>query len=450
MISQTNKSTFGFALLMAALAALGPFSVDTYFPSFPAIARHFQVTPLQVQSTLSFYLAALSVMSLFHGAISDSFGRRPVILCSLIFYTLTALACPFAPNFGVLLLCRTIQGLAGGSGMIVGRAMIRDRFQGHEAQKFLAQVTIVSGLAPVVAPVLGGWLHVWFGWRGPFLFLALLGGVVLLACYLGMPESLPKERRHRFHPATLTRGYLQVLRNPGFLALSLSLSLGGGGFLLYVATAPDVVLNILKLTETQFAWLFVPNVSGLILGSIITTRVAGRVASRHLVQIGFAFMAAAALLNLGYSYFFTPRVPWAVLPLFLHTLGFALCAPIAVILSLDLFPRRRGLASSLQGFLQTVVFALVSSVIARLVYGSGFKHAVVMALMLAINWLGWRLFLKQHPWPPQDPLRPDGPDKAPGVAGIEAGVEWRLDAPEDIGEPPHGSSEVEAGQKLAL
>jgi DHA1 family bicyclomycin/chloramphenicol resistance-like MFS transporter len=292
--------------------------------------------------------------------------------------------------------------------MIVGRAMVRDRFQGAEAQKFIAEVAIVSGLAPAIAPVIGGWLHVWFGWRGPFLLLALLGLVMLTACYWALPESLPKEARQPFHPGALTRGYLQVLRVPSFLALSLSLSLGGGGFLLYVSTAPDVVLNILKLSETQFAWLFIPTVSGLILGSVVTARVAGHISFPRMARMGVLLMVAAAAVNLAYNYLFTPRVPWAVLPLFLHTLGFALFAPVGTILALDLFPRRRGLASSLQGFMQMLLFALLSGFIARLVYSSGFKHALAMALMLALNLIGWRYFLKHHPWPAK-PLAGIGP-----------------------------------------
>jgi DHA1 family bicyclomycin/chloramphenicol resistance-like MFS transporter len=391
---------------MAAMAALGPFSVDTYFPSFPAIGEHFKVTPAQVQSTLSLYLLTLSGMSLFHGALSDSFGRRPIILASLGVYTLTAILCPLSPNFTTLLVCRAVQGLAGGSGMIVGRALIRDQFEGADAQRFIAQVTVVSGLAPVIAPILGGWLHVWLGWRGPFLLLAVLGVAVFLACWIGLPESLPPEKRQPFHPATLARGYWEVSRDLGFVSISMALSLGAGGFLLYVATAPDVVLNILKLSETQFAWLFTPNVSGLILGSYITTRVVGRISSRRLVGIGFALMGTAAAANLAYNYCFVPRVPWAVLPLFLHTLGFSLCAPISVVLSLDLFPQRRGLASSLQGFLQMIVFTVISGFIARAVYGSALKHAAAMAIMLLLNAAGWLCFLKRHPWSSSPPPKP--------------------------------------------
>lgn len=388
---------WGFALIMGALAALGPFSVDTYFPSFPAIATHFGVSQLQVQSTLSLYLTALAVMSLFHGALSDSFGRRPVILVSLVLYTLMALACPLAPSFGWLLAFRFVQGLAGGAGMIVGRAVIRDRFHGQTAHRFMAQVTMVSAFAPAVAPVLGGWLHVWFGWRGPFLFLSLMGTALLLACFFALPESLPTESRQAFHPAHLTRGYWTLVRHRGFLALCLALSMGGGAFLLYVATAPDMVLNILSLSETQFGWLFGPLVLGFLLGSALTARLAGRVPVYRLTAWGYSLMTVAVVCNVLANLLHITRVPWAVAPLFLYTLGFSLFAPIGTLLVVELFPHRRGMASSLQGFAQIIVFAAISAFLAPVVYASGLKHALAMAAMLVLNCLAWRFFRLRHP-----------------------------------------------------
>jgi DHA1 family bicyclomycin/chloramphenicol resistance-like MFS transporter len=385
-----------FALLMAALAALGPFSVDTYFPSFPAIAAYYRVSLLEVQSTLTLYLVALAVMSLFHGALSDSFGRRRIILVCLGVYVVTALLCPLAPKFGYLLFWRVAQGLAAGAGMIVGRAIIRDCFEGAAAQRFMAQVTMVSALAPAVAPVLGGWLHVWFGWRGPFVFLGALGTAVLLACWRWMPESLPVTARQSFHPGKLLRSYGQVATHPGFVTLSLAMGLGGSGFLLYVASAPDVVLNILHLTPTQFGWLFVPNVAGLILGSAVASRLAGRIAPLQMVHYGYFCMAAAAAVNVLYHFFLPARIPWSVAPLALYTFGFALFAPVATVMCLDIFPERRGLASSLQGCIQLVMFALVSSLIARLVFGSALKHAVAMAIAVGLNWLCWWAFRHLH------------------------------------------------------
>jgi DHA1 family bicyclomycin/chloramphenicol resistance-like MFS transporter len=377
------------ALIIAALSTLGPFSTDTYFPSFPALAAHFHVSIIQVQSTLSFYLIALAMMNLFHGSLSDSFGRRSVIEVTLAVYIVSALACVVAPSFGWLLFLRVIQGLAAGAGMIVSRAMIRDLFHGVEAQQLMSQVAMLGGAGPIIAPIFGGWLHVWFGWRGPFVFLGLLGIALLCACRFGLPESLPTHLRHTFHPGKLSRAYLATLKNPAFLLSCFALAFGGGGFLLYVATAPDVVLNIFHLSETQFGWLFVPLISGLILGSAVGSKLMGRIPPARLVRLGFGLMAAGAAVNIAASLWLAPRVPWAVLPLTLYTFGFSFVAPVTTIEGLDMIPQRKGLAASLQGFTQILVFALISGFVARLVYHSGPKHAVGLTVLMGLSWLAY-------------------------------------------------------------
>ncbi len=379
-------------LILAGLAALGPFSIDTYFPSFGAIGEHFGVSPLQVQGTLTYYLVAMAFMMLFHGALSDSFGRRPVILVSLTVYTAAALGCALAPSFGFLLGFRMLQGVAAGAGIIVGRAIIRDRFEGSEAHKLMAQVTMLFGLAPAVAPVLGGYLHSFFGWQSVFIFLTLFGLSLLTACTLVLPETLPTAARTPFHPAPLARTYLSIFGSARFVALVLSLGFGFGGFLVYVASSSDFVLNILGLSETGFAWLFVPIVIGLVGGSWLVNLTAGRIPTDRMALYGYALMLTGAAFNLGYNALFTPQVPWAVLPIVFYTLGVSLQGPILTLYALDLFPKSLGLAASLQGFLQTMLFAGVSSLVVPLVVGSGVRYALVMALMLTLNYLGWRYF----------------------------------------------------------
>jgi MFS transporter, DHA1 family, multidrug resistance protein len=378
------------AIVVAALSALGPFSVDTYFPSFPALAAHFSVSQLQIQMTLSAYLAALAAMNLFHGSLSDSFGRQRVILTALGVYSVSAAGCLWAPSFGWLLALRVIQGLAAGAGMIVSRAVIRDLFEGVAAHRLMAQAAMLSGLAPVVAPILGGWLHVWFGWRGAFGFLALLGIALWCACRVGLPETLPANLRHPFHPGKLARAYVSTLRQPSFTLMCLAMAAGGGGFLLYVATAPDVVLNILHLSETQFGWLFVPLVAGLILGSAVSGKLAGRIEPARAVRMGFLLMAVGAGVNLLVNALAVARIPWAVLPLTIYTFGFSLMVPVVTVESLDLVPHRRGLAASLQGFSHVLVFALISGFAAPLVYGSGLKHAAGLAAMMALSYGAYR------------------------------------------------------------
>lgn len=377
-------------LVIAALSTLGPFSIDTYFPSFPALATHFGVTELEMQSTLSVYLVALAVMNLFHGALSDSFGRQRVLLVALGVYSASALACVMAPSFGWLLGLRVAQGMAGGAGMIVSRAVIRDLFHGAEAQRLMAQVAMLTGLGPAVAPIVGGWLQVWFDWRGPFVFLGALGLGLWGACRYVLPESLPRHARQPFHPGRLFRAYLETSRHPAFILSCLSLACGGGGFLLYVATAPDVALNILHLTATQFGWLFIPIVSGLMAGSAVCSRLAGRVPSARLARHGFVVMAIGAALNVAVNLAPEPRVPWAVLPLTVYTFGFSLVAPVVTIAGLDLFPQRRGLAASLQGFIHVLVFALISSAVAPLVHGSGLRHAWCLALLMFLSWASYQ------------------------------------------------------------
>ncbi len=391
---RVNMKIARYAILLGGLGALGPFSIDTYFPSFSAMARHFAVSEADVQLTLSVYLTALAVMTLVHGPLSDAFGRRRVIVAALSLYTVTAIACALAPSFGWLLAARALQGLAGGAGMIVGRAIVRDVFEGARAQRLMAQMTMVVGLAPAVAPVVGGLLHAAFGWRASFGFLALLGAILTLGSLWLLPETLPGSERRPLRAVPLARAYGRVALDPGFQALSLSLAFGSGGFLIYVASAADFVPNVLGLGATQYGWLFMPIVTGLIAGSAVVSRVAENVRPTTLVGLGLAIMTAGAALNLAVNALPLPPVPWLLLPLPLYTFGLALQAPAVTIFALDLYPARRGMAASVQAFVQTAVFALIASVLAPRLFASGPSHAVAMLALLVGTVLGWLAFVR--------------------------------------------------------
>jgi DHA1 family bicyclomycin/chloramphenicol resistance-like MFS transporter len=225
---------------------------------------------------------------------------------------------------------------------------------------------------------------------GPFLFLAVLGAALWVACWALLPESLPVNRRQPFYPNVLMHSYVETLVHTRFVLLCLAMALAGGGFLLYVGTASDVVLNILKLGPTQFGWMFGPIVSGLIIGSVASSRMAGRVSGLTTVSVGFGIMALGAVINLVVN-FPTVGVPVVckVFPLSIYTFGFALVAPVLTIQSLDLFPTRRGLASSMQGFSHVLVFALISGLAASMVYGSGLKHAVGLVILMGASVLAF-------------------------------------------------------------
>jgi DHA1 family bicyclomycin/chloramphenicol resistance-like MFS transporter len=378
-------------VVLAFLGMAGALAIDTYLPSMPAIGREFDVGPVAVQQTLSVFLFTFAFMMLFYGTLSDSFGRRRVILVALVLYTIGSLGAVFAPTFGWLLACRALQGLSAGAGSVVGQAIVQDRFSGAQAQKMMSNMMMVFGLAPAIAPILGGWLHVHFGWRSTFLFLAAFGVLLIVLTLRLLPESLPVEKRHDFHPGTIARNYLKVLRHPQFLLLSLSVGMAFGGLSLYIGSAANFVMVILGLPETAFAWMFIPLIGGMVLGSAWGGKRAATMAPARMKWIGFATMLVAAVINIGYNALFPAAVPWAVLPLAIYTFGLAVAMPAVQMSALGLFPDNRGLASSMLGFIQMMSFALVSGLVAPLLFDSAFKLACGVGVGLVLSFAAWRL-----------------------------------------------------------
>lgn len=370
---------------------VGALAIDTYLPSIPAIGQEFQVGPLAVQQTLSLFLFAFAFMMLFYGTLSDSFGRRRVLLAALTVYTIASIGAAFAPTFGFLLGCRVLQGLSAGAGSVLSAAIVQDRFSGAQAQKMMSHIMMVFGLAPAIAPVLGGYLHMAFGWRSTFVFLFIFGLALMLLVYRTLPESLPAEKRHVFHPGTIARNYLMVLKRGKFVLLALTLGMAFGGLSLYIGSAANFVMGILGKSETGFAWLFIPLIGGMVLGSALSGKFAARYSPVTLVKVGFALMGSAGAVSVAYNSFYVAETPWAVLPLAVYTFGLAIAMPAIQVKALSLFPDNRGLAASMQGFIQMMSFALVSGFLAPVLFDSALKLAYGLAGTLAVSYLFWRM-----------------------------------------------------------
>lgn len=388
---------WALAVLLALLGTLGPFSIDTYLPAFSGIARSLGATPAEMQQTLSAYLFGFAFMNLFHGALSDSLGRRPVVLWGIAVFTLASAGCAMSQSIGQLVFFRALQGLSAGAGIVVSRAVIRDMFAPAQAQKVMSQVTIYFGVAPAVAPLIGGWLFVHLDWHSIFWFLTLVGAALWAANYKLLPETLHLSHRQPFEVKHLMRGYWQLGSNPRFLLLALASGIPFNGMFLYVLSAPAFLGEHLQLAPTDFFWLFLLTIAGIMMGAWLSGRMAGRLPPKQQIRYGFSVMLLTSVVNVAANFVWVPQASWAMFPIALFAFGWALMVPVVTLQVLDLYPERRGMASSLQAFVGSTANGIVAGVVAPLVMHSTRALAVTSLGMLGIGLLAW-LYLHKR-WP---------------------------------------------------
>ena len=388
---------WALAVLLALLGMLGPFSIDTYLPAFSGIARSLGATPAEMQQTLSAYLFGFAFMNLFHGALSDSLGRRPVVLWGIAVFTLASAGCAMSQSIGQLVFFRALQGLSTGAGIVVSRAVIRDMFAPAQAQKVMSQVTIYFGVAPAVAPLIGGWLFVHLDWQSIFWFLTLVGAALWAANYKLLPETLHLSHRQPFEVKHLMRGYWQLGSNPRFLLLALASGIPFNGMFLYVLSAPAFLGEHLQLAPPDFFWLFLLTIAGIMTGAWLSGRMAGRLPPKQQIRYGFSVMLLTSVVNVAANFVWVPQASWAMFPIALFAFGWALMVPVVMLLVLDLYPERRGMASSLQAFVGSTANGIVAGVVTPLVMHSTRALAVTSLGMLGVGLLAW-LYLHRR-WP---------------------------------------------------
>ncbi|MBS0193450.1 MAG: multidrug effflux MFS transporter [Proteobacteria bacterium] len=396
------------AFVLGALAMFGPFSIDTFFPAFGAMAKDFGVGQMAMQQTISVYLIAYAAASLFHGALSDAYGRRRIILSGLTVFALASVGCALSRTLETLLAWRALQGLSAGVGLIVGRAVIRDCLHGHDAQKMMSSVSMIFSIAPAIAPMVGGFILGWGGWHDTFWFLVLFAVALWLATFFALPETHPPAARIAFHPDTLLASFRTMLGNRAFVKLALAGSMNFNALFLYISSVPVFVPGLLGLDEHQYSWFFAPTIAGMMLGAFASGRMAGRVDGLRMANWGWAIGGVAGAINIAFNLLasdlhplpFTAfgvhlLLPLAVLPVSLTAFGIALVFPILTLALLDMYPQQRGGASSAQAFIGLILNAIVAGVIAPFVapaHGShlGLRLATTAAGFTFIGWLLWR------------------------------------------------------------
>ena len=379
-------------MLLAGLGMVGPFAIDAYLPAFAGpegIAQTLGATPLQMQQTLSAYLLAFAVMNLFHGALADSFGRRPVVLGGVALFTLASIGCALSQTITQLIVCRALQGLSAGAGMVVSRAIIRDMYPPTSAQKVMSQVTIFFGVAPVIAPAFGGFVFVAGGWHAVFWGLAAVGALLFWLNWRLLPETLHELQVQPFRARPLMRGYWQLGSSRRFWLLALSSGIPFNGMFLYVLAAPTFLGEHLNLAPTQFFWFFMLSMSGLTAGAWLSGRVAGKIQPPQQIRWGYTVMGVVSVANVLLNALFPPHPAWSMVPVALFSFGWALMVPVVTLMVLDLAPDRRGLVSSLQMCVGSAANAVVAGVLVPLVMHSAFSLACASLGLLLVGWVAW-------------------------------------------------------------
>jgi DHA1 family bicyclomycin/chloramphenicol resistance-like MFS transporter len=375
--------------VLALLVMSSSLGIDIHVPSLHAVIAEFEADPLTAQQTLGLFAAGASVAILFCGALSDALGRRPVTLFFVALFAAMCVWAALAPTLGLLIAARLMQGICTGAVGVIAFAIVQGKFESAQAQRVIAVIFLLGCAEQIAAPVIGGWLQAALGWRSVFWCLAAFGVLLLLLAWRVLDETLPIGERVPLRWNALAANYLRCLRHLPFMLMACALGLGFGGFALYTGAASSYVMDILHLSETDFGWLFTPLALGMAFGSLAAGYFARRLPVKHLTRIGFAVALAAALAGVGYAAWFAPAVPWATLPLLLYTFGLAVAVPGMMVTILSIFPGMRGLAASMQGFVQVMLFALVSGLLAPLVFDSAQALAATHLGLLAAGALAW-------------------------------------------------------------
>ncbi|MDI9780748.1 MULTISPECIES: multidrug effflux MFS transporter [Pseudomonas] len=370
-------------LILGALSAFGPLAIDFYLPAFPAMAQAFATDEKHVQATLAAYFLGLSIGQLAYGPVADRFGRRKPLLFGVALFTLASLACAYAPNLDTLIVARFVQALGGCAGMVLSRAIVSDKCDPVASAKVFSQLMLVMGLAPILAPMLGGVLVNLAGWQSIFLALSLFSAASLLAVSLGLPESLPANMPRQPLSGAL-RQYLRLLTDRVFIGHALTGGIAIAGMFAYIAGSPFVFIKLYGVPAEHYGWLFGTNAAGFILVAQVNARLLAKRGPAFLLVRAVWLYLAAGLVLLGVAAL-RPAQLWPLLvPLFVCIASLGCIIPNASACAMSGQGARAGSASALMGCLQFSVAAGAASLVGVLHDGSAVPMTLVISLCGAL------------------------------------------------------------------
>lgn len=385
-----------WVVILGGLTAIGPLSIDMYLPAFPSMEAELGVAPGAVELTLAVFFIGTACGQLFWGPLSDRFGRRPPLYVAMTLFGVASLGCALADSVAALTAWRLLQALGGSAGMVISRAVVRDCCAAREAARVFSLLILVMGLAPILAPLLGGWISVHLGWRAIFVALALFALVCLLAVRFGLKESHDTRHEPALNLAHILRGYAGLFANKAFLGYTLSAGFAMAGMFAYIAGSAFVFIQLGGISQADFGWFFGANALGFVLASQINARILKFFAPTRLLRHA---LWAPALAGLTLALFtvlgqFNLGVILAGIFVYVSSLGFI--APNASACALATHGQQAGAASALMGALQFGLATLTGMGISFLHDGSARPLAFFLAACGLLALTVHRLLVHPH------------------------------------------------------
>lgn len=377
---QLKPDSRAMTVLLAFMTAIGPITMDIYLASMPHIGEAFGASAGAVQLTLSLYVVGFAMAQILYGPLSDFRGRRPLLLGGFALYLIATAACAMATSIEMLIVARLVQAIGAAGPIILARAVVRDLYVGIQAARQLGLMSAIMGVTPIGAPIVGGVLQAWFGWRATFIFMAIIGLVLALAAYLYLPETNSRPRA----PAPTARGILGsfrvVARNKAFMSYATMLALSYAGVFAFLSGSSHVLQKQFGVSSIEFGLTFALCSLSYIAGNWMGSRLVSKRGLERMIRLGKNILLAAGALQL-LGYWLLPQEMFAlVVPQMLYFLGSGLMVPQFIAGALMPFPDRAGAASSLMGFVQMTSAAIVGAVLGVLLGTSAWPLVVAMSL----------------------------------------------------------------------
>ncbi|HXZ03068.1 MAG TPA: multidrug effflux MFS transporter [Stellaceae bacterium] len=374
--------------MLGGLSAFAPLATDMYLPAMPRLERVFATDAARVQWTLAAFFLGFALGQAFYGAIADRYGRKPSLYAGLVLYIGASVGCALAPGIGLLAALRFLEAIGACAGAVIARAVVSDLFTGQEAARLFAALMAVMGIGPIIAPLIGGYLLLWFDWQAVFWVLAAFGVACLLAVWLRLPETHRPETVRSLALVSVTTRYLMLLVDRRYLGYALSAALGMAGLFAYIAGSPFVFITLHRLTPQHYAWLFGANAFGIVLASRVNHALLRRYSADALLVGANLAQVAAGVLLLAAAATGEGGAPGLAAPLFLYVACVGIVMPNSVALAMAPHRHAAGVASALLGVLQFSLAAAAAALIGALHSGGALPMA---ALILAFGLLSFGL-----------------------------------------------------------